>query len=577
MHDGTENLKKPEKKDEENLEFTGTEKAKDTSHLLLEAGEWDSQSHWEAGISVKKKKKRKGKKLETNSQDVGDVAHEFQLVLEESDEHQSDSYKALIKQKSFKTMSAIGSTHTSTGVKDHKLEMAQLVEIPVEAEHAECDISLVKEKTKKNAKKKMNVGEKKMGAEANGPIVAKVISLASRLETTETEADKAKSHGDDPCQLEASTMVRKKRKNKLCSSLQEIGEVVAVQALPKEHGAGDEIRKLSTPQKMDEDNNATQSPLGTSAIQKKKVKRKKLKSCLQEVEVAIKSPAILEDTIEHSDAEFSRLPCPRSEEDDINQCRMKASTAMEKKGKRKKPMSNSVLIASAVEWTSTEAQPSEALMTTKKNKKKKAEEETGCKLQVDLEVKKPESSSDRAHITANENNGNTAECSQPKSVKKAKKKKLVSLNEEELMLEAERYPAVEAASTKQTHTPCKKKKIPKKQESHPVEKAKKEPILKKTVKEKAGTVVPDTVLSHDTCTPNITLMKKEKKKRKLQTEMSQSNEHAEEEMGGKKVKNGVSFLLLCCTPVYLLLKSLLLTFRCRFVMDHFPYILATGH
>ncbi|MCI4378041.1 hypothetical protein PGIGA_G00211260 [Pangasianodon gigas] len=609
----TENLKKTEKKDEENIELTDTEKAMDTSHVPLDAGgtpreqdmekervvlkdhsqqhhEFDShlktseieadgetvfrhnesgsQSQLDASITVKKK--RKSKKLKTNSQVVGEVAaHEFQLVLEESDEHQTDSCNTGMKQKAFKTMSGIGSTQTSTDVKalgqscaDHKPEMASLVESPVEAGQAESGISLMQEKTKKkNKKKKMNVGEEKTDTETNGQIVEKPPEEIPFHGQLETEVDKIKSQGGDPGQLEASTMVRKKKRQskKLCSSLQEVGEEVAVQSLPKEHNASEDNRKLSTPQKVDKDNTTTQS-----TTEKKKVKRKKLKSSLQEVEVAVKTPSILEDTNKHSNDDISRHPCPTSEEDSLTQCRLKAGTSKKKKGKSKKLMSSSQEVGKevdstsqdscaevmatdiatpAVEVTSAKAQASEDLMVrTKKSKKKKAKEETGSKLQVDLDVEEPELSSDSAHVTTNENNGDTAECSQPKSVKKGKKKKMLSSNEEESTLEAKKQPVLEAVSTKQTHTPQKKKKIQKKQESQPAEEAKEEPILKKTIKEKAGKDVQDTVPSDDICTPEIkslTTIKKGKKKRKLQTdeaEMSQSFGHAEEETGGKKVK-----------------------------------------
>lgn len=633
MQDGSlnntrENLKKTEKKDEENVELTDTEKAMDTSHVPLEAGgtprdqdigkervvlkdqsqhhhdsqlktselkadvetvfwqnESDSQSHLEPGVTVKKK--RKSKKRKPNSHDVGEeVAHEFQLILDESDgENQTDSCEAAMKQKCFEATSGVGSTQTSTDIKalsqscaGYKPEMASLVESTVEAGQAECGVSLTQEKTKKkNKKKKMNVGEGKMDTQTNGQIVEKPPeeislhghlkrrrSLHGHLETTETEVDKIKSQGGDPGHLEASAMVRKKtrKSKKLCSSLQEFGEEVAVQALPKEHNSGDEMRKLSTAQEVDEDNQATQSQLGTSTTQKK-VKRKKLKSSLQEVQVAVKPPATLEDI-----DEISRHPCPTSEEDIITQCRLKASTTKKKKGNSKKLMSSSQEVgkevhatpqdscaevvatdiptpaAAAVEVASAEAQPSETLMVrTKKRKTMKAREETGSKLQEELNVKEPEVSSDLAHITTHENKDAAAECSQPKLVKKAKKKKQVSSKEEESTLETKKQPAVEAAPTKPT--PQKKEKFQKKQ-SQPAEEAKEKPFLKKTVKEKTGTEVPGTVPSDDICTPrskSLTPVKRGKKKRRLQldeAETSQSNGHAKEEMGGKKVKNSVS-------------------------------------
>lgn len=546
------------------MEFTDAGKATDTSPVIL-AGESDSQSHLKASITVKKK--RKSKTLKTHSQHVAEeAAHEFKLVLEESYEHQTDGCEAVMKPKHFKAMSRIGHTQTSTDIKtlgqdcaDYKLEMASLVEIPEEAGQAECGISLFKEKTKKkNMKKKMNVGEEKTDAETNVQIVEKppkLISLHGQLETTETEVHKAKSQGGDPGQLEASSVdTKNKRKSKkLFSSLQEVGEE-SVQSLPEEFNAGDEIRKLLLPQEVDEDS-ATHSQQGTSATQRKKMK-KKLKSCLQDVGVEVKPPAMLENT----DNALSRLPCPTSEEDSVTQCRrLKAGTTNKKKRKGKKFLSSSqevditsqkswqevtaTDIAPAVEVTGAEAQSSEALMVSTKKTKKKSKEETGSKVQVlDLDVKEHELSSDSAYITNVKDYA--AESSPPKSVKKAKKKELVSSNEEEPMLEDEKQPAVEAF-TKRMHTQWKKNKIQKKQGCRPAEEAKEECFLKKTVKKKAVTDVPDTV--------SLTPMKKGKKKRKLQpdyTETSQSNGHADEEMGRKKVKSSVSlyFVVWYYTP-----------------------------
>ncbi|MCJ8732178.1 hypothetical protein PDJAM_G00208240 [Pangasius djambal] len=539
-----------------------------------------SDSGQDGSLNTTEILKKTAKKDEENIE----AAHEFQLVLEESDgEHQTDSCNTGMKQKAFKTMSGVGSTQTSTDVKAlgqscaaHKPEMASLLESYLEAGQGESVISLMQEKTKKkNKKKKMNVGEEKTDTETNAQIVEKPpeeIPLHSQLETTVTEVDKIKSQGGDPGQLEASTMVRKKKwqSKKLCSSLQEVGEEVAVQSLPKEHNDGEDNRKLSAPQKVYKDNNTTQRQLGTSTTEKEKVKRKKLKSSLQEVEVAVKTPSILEDANKHSTDDISRHPCPISEEDSLTQCKLKAGTSKKKRGKSKKLMSSSKevgkevdstpqdsctevvatdIATTAVEVTSAKAQPSEDLMVrTKKSKKKKAKEETASKLQVDLDVEEPELPSDRAHITTNENNGDTVECSQPKSVKKGKKKKMVSSNEEEPTLEAKKQPALEAVSTKQTHTPQKKKKIQKKQESQPAEEAKEEPILKKTIKEKAGREVADTVPSE---IKSLTTIKKGKKKRKLQTdeaEMSQSTGHAEEEMGGKKVKISGTKVFTTVTP-----------------------------
>lgn len=556
LNDTVENLKKTSKKNEEKIVLADTGKNMDASHVSLEMGESDTQSHLEAGLTVKKK--RKSKKLKTNSQDVGEeIAHE--LVSEECHgEQNTDSSNVVMKQKCFQAMSGVGSIQTSTDVKalgqssaDHKSELTSLVDIPVEAGQAERGISLVKRKIKK---KKMNVEEEKMDAETGeGQILEKIgeeIPLRNQLETTETEADKTKSQGGDPGQLKSSTLVRKKKRKseKLCSSLQDIGEEVVVQSLSKEH---DEIRKLSTIQKMGEDNHAPQSQLGTSTTQKKKVK----KSCLQEV--AVKSTAIMVETDKHNeDDEISRHQCPVP-------CRLKASTTKKKK-KNKKLMSSSTsqdscaeLIAvdkaPTVDLMSAEAQPLEALVVGMTSRKKKAKEETGSKHQVDLEVKEPELSSDSTHITTNENKGDTAESYQPKSVKKAKKKRELSLHEEDPVPEPENQPAVQSASTK--HTPWKKKKIEKKQ-SQSTEESKEQRSLKKTVKEKAETEVPDNVPSDSICTLEInslTPIKKVKKKRKLQTdeaETSQNNGQAEEE---KKVKSSVSLdiLLWYCISVQL--------------------------
>ncbi|KAK3568772.1 hypothetical protein QTP86_017434 [Hemibagrus guttatus] len=485
--------------------------------------ESDSQSQLQVGVSVKKKRKNKKAIL----QDVGgEVAREFQ---ESDGEQQSNSCKVVMKKKSLNTVSGIGITQSSTEVKAsgqncaaQKPEVESVVERPVGAGEA----SLTQEKTKKkNKKKKLNVGEEKTDTETDGQIVdkhPKAISL--QLETPETEDTKAKAQHGDPGELEVSTMAKKKRKNKkLCSSLQEVGEVAVV---PKEDSAGDEI----TPQKVYSDSNTTQSQLETSTIQTKKVKRKK--ASLKKVGEEFKSLAVLEDS------EISIRPCPTSEEDGVTLCGLKASTTKKKKGKRLMVHGfSSQEVGKEVDSTS---QDSSAEVRTKKSKKKKATEETRSKQQVDLDVGEPEVSSDSAHITTTttpKNKGNTAECPQPK-LKKTKKKKESSSNEEESTLEAKEQPEV-AASPK--HTPWKKNKIQNKQESQLADEAREESSL--AVKEKAGTEAPDTLPSGSTiCTPemkSLTPMKKGKKKRKLQTdeaEMFQSNGHAQEELSGKKVK-----------------------------------------
>ncbi|XP_060731816.1 ribosomal RNA processing protein 1 homolog B-like isoform X2 [Tachysurus vachellii] len=479
--------------------------------------ESDSQDQLEAGVTVKKKK-RKSKKVKTISQDTErEAAQEFQ---ESDGEHKSNSYEVEMKKNSLKATSGFGNTQTSTEVKTlgQKPEMASVVEHPVEAAEAECGIFRTQEKTTKKNKMK-NAGEDKMG--------------------TETGRRVMETHGD-PGEVEASTMEKKRRKSKkLCSSLQEVGEVVAVQSLPKEDSAGDEI----TPQKEDGSNNATQSQLGTSTLQTKKVKR--TMSSLKNLGVEFKSLAVLGNC-----------------EDGVTQCELNARTTRKKKDKGKKLMAHGsssheskevdstsqdssavvvkVIATPADEVPCAESQSSKApLVKTKKSmKKKKATEETGSKYQVDLDVRDPEVSSDSAHITTTPKNI-TNECPQPK-VKKGKKKKQ-SLSNEESTLEATEEPLAEATSTKQTRTPCKKKKIQKQQESQSAE-AREESVP--TVKEKTRTEVSDTLPSDSSIsTPDVIKslipMKKGKKKRKLwtdETEMSQSNGPAQEELSGKKVK-----------------------------------------
>lgn len=504
MIDATENPK-PEKRDKEDVE-PDAEKAADTSLVLLEAGK---------SVTLKKKK-RKSKKPKRNSQDVGE---EVADLGETDEEHQAER-----RHKPFKATSAAGTVPTCT---DQKVKMASHAEIPVEAGQAECGISLVKEKTKKKRVKNR-------------------ISLHGQSAATETKADKAESQGGDH-ELEASVMVRKKKRKsqKLCFSLEEDKEVEAVQSLPKEHNDGDEIRKLTTSQSPDEDKETARSPVGTSAAQKKK---KRKHSCSQE---AVKPPADWKDAVKHNDDEISRHPCPASEEDGVTLC----ATA-KKKRKSKKLMSslqevNSAsqdscaeviatdVAASAFGVTRAEAQPSDT-QRTKKSKKKKAKEETGSKLELDLNVKEPVSK----NFNASGIKETAAECSQSKPEKKAKKKKRVSSNEEEPVLEAGKQPAVH------THTVCKKKKTPKKQESQLAEEAREDAILKKPVSKKAGTEVHDAVLSDDICTPEVqtltTPMKPGKRKRKLQaaeTETSLSNGHAEEQVRGMKVQNHVCLIL----------------------------------
>ncbi|XP_058249039.1 ribosomal RNA processing protein 1 homolog B-like isoform X2 [Hemibagrus wyckioides] len=453
--------------------------------------ESDSQSQLQVAVTVKNK--RKSKKAKTGLQDVGGE------VAQESDgEHQGNSCK---------------------------VENCAAQKPGMETGAAECVTSLTQEKTKK--KKKLNAGEEKMDTETDGQIQPEVISL--QLKTQKTEDTKAKAQLGDPGELDTSAVEKKKkRKNKkLCSGLQDVGGVAAVQTLPKEDSAGDEI----TLQKADRDNTTTHSQVETSTIQTKKVKRKK--SSLKKFGEEFKSLAVLEDS------EISVHPCPTSEEDSVTQCALKASSTKKKKGKRlMADGSSSQEVGKEVDSTS---QDSSADVRTKKSKKKKATEETGSKQQVDLDVGEPEVSSDSAHITTTttpKNKGNTAECPQSK-LKKTKKKKESSSNEEVSTLEAKEQPAVEAVFPK--HTPWKKKKIQNKKESQLADEAGE--VSRLTVKEKAGTEAPDTLLSDRTiCTPemkSLTPMKKGKKKRKLQTdeaEMSQSNGHAQEELSGKKVK-----------------------------------------
>ncbi|XP_027008274.1 ribosomal RNA processing protein 1 homolog B-like isoform X3 [Tachysurus fulvidraco] len=495
--------------------LNNTTEAMEKERVVLK--ESDSQD-LEAGINVKKK--RKSKKVKTISQYTeSEVSQEFQ---ESDGENKSNSYEVAMKKNSLK---GFGNTQTSTKLKalGQKPEMTSVVEHPVEAAEAECGISHTQENTKKkNKKKKLNVGEDKTGTETGRGVMEK---------------------HDDPGEVEASTMKKKRRKSKkLCSSLQEVGEVVAVQSLPKEDIAGDEIM----PQKEDSDNNATQSQLGTSTLQPKKVKR--TKSSLKNLGVEFKSPAVLENCI--------NILHPTSEEDRVTLCELNASTTRKKKVKSKrlssqegKEVDSTSQDSSAVvvkdiatpadEVPCAESQSSKAPMvkTKKSMKMKKATEVTGSKYQVDLDVRDPEVSSDSAHITTTPKNI-TDECPQSK-VKKGKKKKQSSSNEEST-LEAKEQPAAEATSTKQTRTPHKKKKIQKKQESQSAE-AREESVP--TVKEKIRTEVSDTLPSDSRiCTPDVKTsfipMKRGKKKRKLwtdQAEMSQSNGPAEE-LSGKKVK-----------------------------------------
>ncbi|GAA6099348.1 ribosomal RNA processing protein 1 homolog B-like isoform X2 [Tachysurus ichikawai] len=471
--------------------------------------ESDSQDQLEAGVTVKKK--RKSKKVKTISQDTErEVAQEFQ---ESDGEHKSNSYEVEMK-NSLKATSGFWNTQTSTEVKvlGQKTEMASVVEHPVEAAKVECGISRTLEKTtKKNKKKKVNAGEDKTGTETGKRVMEK--------------------HGD-PGELEEK---KRRKSKKLCSSLQEVGEIVAVQSLPKEDRAGDEI----TPQKEDSNKNATQSQLGTSTLQTKKVKRSK--SSLKNLGVEFKSLAVLEN------CEINILN-PTSEEYRVTQCELNTSTTKKKKGKGKKLMAHGSSSQEGKEVDSTsqdssavvvkdiatpadevpcaESQSSKApLVKTKKSMKKKATEETGSKYQVDLDVRDPEVS-DSAHITTTPKNI-TAECPQPK-VKKGKRKKQSRSNEEST-LEAKEEPLAEATSTKQTRPPCKKKKIQKKQESQSAE-AREESVP--TVKEKTRTEVSDilptdsSICTHDVI-KSLIPMKKGKKKR---------NGPAQEELSGKKVK-----------------------------------------
>lgn len=456
--------------------------------LVCQHKESDSQSQLQVSVTVKKK--RKSKKAKTGLQEVGGE------VAQESDgEHQSNSCK---------------------------VEHCAARKPGMETGAAECVTSLTQEKTKKkNKKKKLHAGEEKTDTETDGQIQPEVISL--QLKTKDT---KAKAQPGDPGELDGSA-VKKRKHKKLCSGLQDVGRVSAVQTLPKEDSAGDEI----TPQKADRDNNTTHSQVETSTILTKKVKRKK--SSLKKFGEEFKSLAVLEDS------EISVHPCPTSEEDSITQCALKASNTKKKKGKRlMADDSSSQEVGREIDSTS---QDSSADVRTKKSKKKKATEETGSKQQVDLDVGESEVSLHITTTTNPKNIGNSAECPQSK-LKKTKKKKESSLASSVDTSSFEEQPAVEAASPK--HTPWKKKKIQNKKESQLADEAGEVSSL--TVKEKAGTEAPDTLSDSTICTPemkSLTPMKKGKKKRKLQTdeaEMSQSNGHAQEELSRKKVKVSVS-------------------------------------
>ncbi|KAF7709823.1 hypothetical protein HF521_016673 [Silurus meridionalis] len=330
----TKNLKKTKKGFEENKEFTDTDKAMDTSHIPLETGgtpreqdlrkkgvvdgqlkfseiadhetvsqcmESDSQHHLEAGISLKKR--RRSKVLKKISKNLREGTHEFHLNLKESEgePHTDVCEEAVMKQTSFKPMSGIRCTETSTDINglgqsyaNHKPEMTSHLAGSVETQQAKCGIFLTQEKTKNKKKKMMSVVEK-MNPEISGLILentSEEISLQSQLETSAV-------------------------------------------AFYKEHNAREKFRKQYTPQKVDKDDNAAQTQLGTSASQKK-VKRKKLKSSSEEE--AIRS--ILEDTNQHNNDEISRHSYPTSEEDCATQSRLMARATKKKKGKGKQTFSN---------------------------------------------------------------------------------------------------------------------------------------------------------------------------------------------------------------------------------------------
>ncbi|KAI5107432.1 ribosomal RNA processing protein 1-like A-like [Silurus meridionalis] len=330
----TKNLKKTKKGFEENKEFTDTDKAMDTSHIPLETGgtpreqdlrkkgvvdgqlkfseiadhetvsqcmESDSQHHLEAGISLKKR--RRSKVLKKISKNLREGTHEFHLNLKESEgePHTDVCEEAVMKQTSFKPMSGIRCTETSTDINalgqsyaNHKPEMTSHLAGSVETQQAKCGIFLTQEKTKNKKKKMMSVVEK-MNPEISGLILentSEEISLQSQLETSAV-------------------------------------------AFYKEHNAREKFRKQCTPQKVDKDDNAAQTQLGTSASQKK-VKRKKLKSSSEEE--AIRS--ILEDTNQHNNDEISRHSYPTSEEDCATQSRLMARATKKKKGKGKQTFSN---------------------------------------------------------------------------------------------------------------------------------------------------------------------------------------------------------------------------------------------
>ncbi|KAI5616986.1 ribosomal RNA processing protein 1-like A-like [Silurus asotus] len=331
----TKNFKKTKRGFEENKKCTDTDKAMDTSHIPLETGgtpreqdltkkgvvdgqlkfseiadhetvsqcmESDSQHHLEAGISLKKKRKSKAlKKISKNLREDG--TNEFHLNLKESEgePNTDDCEEAVMKQTSFKPMSGIRCTQTSTDINalgqsyaNHKPEMTSHAESSVETQQAKCGISLTQEKTKKKKKKRMSEVEK-MNPEISGlilEITPEEISLQSQLESSAV-------------------------------------------AFYKEPNARDKLKKQCTPQKVDKDDNAAQSQLGTSASQKK-MNRKKLKSSLEDE--AIRS--ILEDTNQHNNDEISRHSYPTSKEDCATQSRPMASATKKKKGKGKQTFSN---------------------------------------------------------------------------------------------------------------------------------------------------------------------------------------------------------------------------------------------
>lgn len=468
------------------------------NNITEKRAEPDSGTTQEGGVIVKNNKK--SKKLKTNVQHAGED--------ETHGDHQTDGGKAELKQKCSRATSGVESSQTSTEVKvlvqssaDHTSEMTGL---PVEAPQAECVTSPIK---KKNIK--MNVKKEKTVEDTSEQIVEKL--------------------PEDASQLEVSTTVRKKKKSRnQCLSLQDIREEVAVCSLPAEDDANEEIRKLSTRQKMNREDNETRRQLG-SVTSQKKVKRKKRMSCLQEAEIAVKSPEMSRDSEEQTD-EMNRHPCPMSVEENMLQCKQESIT---KKKKIKKLLPSSQVMHSvsadgcnegrdavpAEGMMSSEAEQSEARVLRTKSSTKKVKEISGSKIELGLGVGDPELISDGMNITVTEKKSD-AQSSQVTFVKKAKKK-------------AEKQPE----SKTHTHTLCKMKKVQKRQK--PAAQLREEPSQMVNTDKEVSETVPSDISS-------LTPIKRGKKKRKLQTDKAETslyNGHADEELHTKKVKSSVSLYI----------------------------------